>query len=397
MRILGSTMLLVLVMLMGLGPVSASADQDEAPSLLEGKARLREGQVVNGDYVAFGPLVEISGIVNGDLYAAGGDVRINGVVNGDVLVAGGRVVLSGTIAQDARVAGGHVTISGRIGRNATIGAGELELTDQALVHDNLLAGGGHVELAGRVGHDTRIGAWRLIVAGDIARDLVVAAESVRVTSKASVGGRLRYWSEAAPSIDEQANVHGPITRRPLPEGWSLERARQGLIGMRLLAAFVSFLSTLLLGLLLLRWFPQGAGQVTAAIRERPGASLGWGLAASIITPIAAASLVITLLLLPAGFLLFALYGVTLYLARIYAITRAGQFLLGRPADSSADAKPFVVGLVVYSLLALIPLVGGLVTALAATIGVGGLLLAGKERFTRAQEQDAVEGVHASRP
>jgi len=396
MRIIGSTILLILVMLMGLGPVPAFADQDEGPSPLVGRALLREGQVFNGDYVAFGPLVEISGIVNGDLYAAGGEVRVTGVVNGDAIVAGGRVVLSGTVAQDARVAGGHVTISGRIGRNATIGAGELELTDQAQVQDNLVAGGGYVELAGRVGHDARIGAWRLVVAGDIARDLVVAAESVRVTSKASVGGRLRYWSEAAPSIDEQAKIHGPITRRPLPEGWSLERARQGLIGMRLLAAFVSFFSTLILGLLLLRWFPRFAGQVTAAIRERPGPSLGWGLAASIITPIVAASFVITLLVLPAGVMLFALYGVTLYLARIFAVTRAGQFLLRRPAGSPASAQPFVVGLVVYSLLALIPLIGGLVTVIAVMTGMGGLLIAGRERLTRSEEQDAVEEMHASR-
>ena len=34
------------------------------------RAVLRAGQAVQGDYFAFGPHVEISGIVNGDLYAA---------------------------------------------------------------------------------------------------------------------------------------------------------------------------------------------------------------------------------------------------------------------------------------------------------------------------------------
>ena len=85
------------------------------------RAVLRAGQVVQGDYFAVGPQVEISGIVNGDLYAAGGQVLIDGVVNGDVIVMGGKVTLSGIVAQDARIAGGQVFFSGTIGRNATVG------------------------------------------------------------------------------------------------------------------------------------------------------------------------------------------------------------------------------------------------------------------------------------
>ena len=61
--------------------------------------------------------------------------------------------------------------------------------------------------------------------------------------------------DAAPSIDENATVRGPITSRPLPDGWSLERARQGVVGAQVLAAVVSFLSTLILGLILLRVYP----------------------------------------------------------------------------------------------------------------------------------------------
>ena len=389
MSVTTTTVRVVMALMLWSGS-TASMAEDAAPRSPWGdRAVLRAGQVVQGDYFAFGPHVEISGIVNGDLYAAGGEVIVDGVVNGDVIVAGAKVVLSGTVAQDARVVGAQVTVSGTIGRNATIGGVDVHLTDRAKVRENLLAGGGHVQLAGSIGRDARVGAWQATLSNEIDRDFVVAAESVRLTSKASVGGRLRYWGEAAPSIDEEATVRGLITRRPLPEGWSVERARQGLIGMRVLAAVVSFLSTLILGLILLRIYPQFAARATATILERPGLSLGWGVAAFIITPIVAISFVVTLLALPVGVILLVLYGVTLYLARIYAVTCAGQFLLRRRHDSSSLTGPFVAGLVLYSLLSLVPVIGGLLTLSTMLFGLGAVLLTKKDVLAGLQEQDQV--------
>ncbi len=391
MNMIGAFTRMVAATAVLLGTPPVSAEQSDARSPLGDRAVLRAGQVVQGDYFAFGPQVEISGTVNGDLYAAGGEVIVDGVVNGDVIVAGAKIVLSGTIAQDARVVGAHVIVSGTIGRSATLGGIDVHLTEKATVRENLTAGGGSVQLSGTIGRDARVGAWHATFSNAVARDVIVAAESVRLTSKASVAGRLRYWGEVAPSIDQEAVVHGPITRRPLPEGWSTERARQGLIGMRFLAAFISFLSTLVLGLILLRVCPQFVGQVTAAIRERPAPSLGWGLAASVVTPLVAISFVVTMVLLPAGVILLALYGVAVYLARIFAITYAGQVLLRRQNDPASLVRPFVVGLLVYSLLALVPVIGGLLTFLTVLSGLGALLGAGTQRLAVTQEQDTVEG------
>ena len=87
-------------------PAAVSAEAPSLQTSFSERAVLQAGQVVQGDYFAAGPRVEISGIVNGDLYVAGGQVLVDGVVNGDVIVAGGKVTLSGTVAQDARIAGG---------------------------------------------------------------------------------------------------------------------------------------------------------------------------------------------------------------------------------------------------------------------------------------------------
>ena len=100
---------------------------------------------------------------------------------------------------------------------------------------------------------------------------------------------------------------------------------------------------------------------------------------------------VTLVVLPAGVMLLALYGVAVYLARIFAITYAGQCFVRRQDDSSSLARPFVVGLLVYSLLTLVPIIGGLVTLFTVMAGFGGLLVAVKQRLTARQEQDLVPG------
>lgn len=365
------------------------ADDTSSREPFAERAVLRPGQVIQGDYFAVGPHVEISGIVNGDVYVAGGDVLVDGTVNGDVMVAGGKVMLSGTVSQDARIVGGQVTITGIIGRNATVAGADVQMTQTAKVQENLLVAAGNVQLAGHIGRDARIGAARVTLSSEIERDLAVAAESVRLTSKAIVGGKLRYWSETAPSIDEEATVHGAILRRPLPEGWSLENARRGIFGMWIMAAVASFLSTLILGLVLLRVYPLFTLKVTAAIRERPGASFGWGAAALVVIPLVAVSFLVTLFALPIGVILLALYGPMVYLARVYAMTCVGQFLFRRSSDSSSLGWPFVAGLVLYSMLSLIPVVGGLVTLLAILFGLGALLMTKKELIATLREQEQV--------
>lgn len=356
----------------------AYADETSPRTPLRERAVLRAGQVVQGDYFAVGRHVEISGTVDGDVYAAGGTVLVDGIINGDLIATGGTITLSGTVSQDARLAGGQVTIGGSIGRNATVGGGDIHLTDSAQVRENLLAGGGHVRLAGHIGRDARIGAWTVTVANEVGRDVAVAAESVRLTSKAMVGGKLRYWSEEAPSIDEGATVRGGVTHRPLPEGWNIEGARRGIIGVRVAAAVVDFFSTLIVGLVLLRMYPVFTASVAAMMRGRPGLSVGWGIVALVVVPIVAAGFLVTLFALPIGIILLSLYVVTLYLARIYAVMCLGQFLFRRPPDSSSLAGPFTAGLVLYALLSLIPIVGGVVTLLTVLFGLGALLMTKRE-------------------
>jgi len=379
--------IIVMAAVMGcIGTVLAEEPQDQP---WQKRAVLRAGQEIQGDYFAFGPHVEISGTVHGDVYAAGGDVLVDGEVEGDLLVAGGQVTVSGTVAQDARIAGGQVTISGTIGRNVTVAGGNVQLTDSARVQGNLLAGAGHLHVAGGIARDARVGAGSVMVSTTIGGDLAVAATDIRLTSTASVGKNFRYWSEDEPSIDEGATVGGSVSRREVPEPLRSEPYRRGYMGMKLAAGIISAVSTLLLGLLLVRIYPVFSQRTADTIQQRPGTSLIVGVGFMLFVPLLALLCLVTVVGIPIGLLLGLLYVATLYVGRVFVLLWAGQWILRSFSLSSSADRGLVTGLILYGLLSLLPLIGTLVMLTTLAAGLGALLIAKTELVTSLRQERMV--------
>ncbi|MER3424591.1 MAG: hypothetical protein C4293_16600 [Nitrospiraceae bacterium] len=365
----------------------AAADDKQEKSGFGSVASVPAGEVINGDYFAIGRAVEISGTVNGDVYAAGGTVLVDGVVNGDVLASGGTVTVSGAIAQDARIMGGRITVSGTIGRGATIVGGDVNVTPSATIEGGMVSGAGNLHLGGPVGRDVRIGAGNVTVSNKIGGDLAVAARAIRLTSKATIGGNIRYWSDTEPSIDERAKVAGTIRSESLPQTLQPGQARRAFAGFRVFVMIASFISTLIIGLLFARIYPSFSRAAVEALRQRPSASLGWGTAVFVGTPVVAALLMATLVGIPLGLLLFALYLVGVYLVRVFVMAWVGTLLFDRSGRSLYTDWSFIAGLVLYFVPTLIPVVGGLLTLSVILFGLGAAALAKKELYVGGQ-QDA---------
>ena len=380
------TSLILTVIVSPLGPGLIWAEESSEHAEWQKRVVLSAGQEVQGDYFAFGPHVEISGTVHGDVYAAGAEVLVDGVVDGDLIVAGGEVRVSGEVRQDVRLAGGTVTLSGKIHRNATIAGGDVHLTDSSLVDGSAVMGAGNLLLGGSIDGDVRLGAGNVTLSKTIGGDLAVAASALRLTSRASVGKNVRYWSDDEPSIDEGATVHGTVTRHPVPEVFKGKEIRRGVAGMKFFAGMVSLASTLLLGLLLLRIYPVFTANAVTTIQERPWITLGVGGAVLVGTPLAIFLCMATVLGIPIGLMLAAMYIVTIYLGRVFIILWLGQRLMRFVSDSSSAARAFVTGLVAYFVLSLVPVVGGLLTMLTMVIGLGSILITKKELVVRLREQ-----------
>jgi cytoskeletal protein CcmA (bactofilin family) len=382
-RIVSAASIIAIVFFLATAIAQERADRSGSRSR---RVTVPASEVVNGDYFAFGGNVEISGTINGDLYASGGQVVIDGTVNGDVLVAGGRVSLSGTVSQDVRAAGGQVTISGKVGRNLTVAGGQVELASSSVLGGGLVAAGGNVDLSAPLTGAVKVAAGTLIVTNRVGGNLDAAVGTLRIASRADIQGDVNYWSGREASVSEGARIRGKIVRNVPPERPRLFPAA---FFAWLWFVSINFISTLILGLLSVRFLPRFHQSVVTTLSERPWTSLGIGFVAAVVLPVVCILLLATVVAIPIAVILLAAFFIMLYWARIYAIGRIGEFILARWRPASSRASAFVLGLFVYYLLAIIPVIGWLVVPLVMLFGLGAELIARKQFYTTAKTQGLI--------
>ncbi|MEX0616353.1 MAG: hypothetical protein WD231_00905 [Candidatus Woykebacteria bacterium] len=351
---------------------------------------LKQGETINRDFFAFGERVEISGTVNGDVYAAGGNVIVDGTINGDLLAAGGTLNISGKVTQDARVAGGQVTITGDIGKNLSIGGGSVDITDSAKIGGSVLAGAGNLNIASPVGKDIRVGTGSLTISSPIKGNVDAAVGSLRLTSKASVGGNLTYWSDNDASIDSAAKVAGEVAKKTPTQKPPTPNEIFGVAtGVILFFKIVSFISTLILGLLIIRLFPSLSQNAADNIKNKPWPSLGLGFIALIATPIIALILAATLVGIPLALIILPIYFMSLYIGRIFVMLWVGTLLSEKTSWKINAYWAFILGVLIYYVVQIIPILGGIVTFLVLLFGLGASLIAKKDAYSSARKDSII--------
>jgi len=347
-----------------------------------------EGEVVDQDYGAVAEVVRISGTVLGDVYAVGGQVFIDGRVEGDLLALGGVVHIAGEVTQNVRAAGGEVVVSGTIGRNATIAGVNVTFTDEARVQGGVVIGGANVFLSSPVGKEVRVAGRNFTLANVVAGDVEAAVENIGLTGRARIEGDFTYWSNKEAQIDEGAVVLG-VQERKSPQqltgrvGKIIEPATRW---VKPVLGLSSFFTTLLLGFLLIRFFPGFSRATVHTLQAAKWRSLTTGITALLFIPLLFGILIITIVGIPLGFLLLFVSSLLLYTSRIFVMLFLGQFLLDRFSvrknREERQGLAFVLGLAVYSLLILIPVVGWLVSFGAMLFGLGAAAETVKEIYVK---------------
>ena len=210
-----------------------------------------------------------------------------------------------------------------------------------------------------------------------AREDVVAADG-RVT--VADGGRVEgdVVSRHRPVVEGDGRLDGSWERWN-PRAWSNAASVVGW-----LAVWLAFtVSSLLLGLLLGLLAPRAAFAVDAAAARGFGPVALWGLVLLIGLPIVAAIAVVTLVGLPLGL------GLLLALGLIYGIGyTAGAWILGRRvAGGASPIVAFLVGWGILRLIALVPVLGWLVSLATVVVGLGAIAVACRRARRRDVDTD----------
>ena len=335
---------------------------------------LPKEEVVNKDYFAVGDTVTLSGTVNGDAYVAGGIINIEGEINGDLIAAGGTVNLKGNVRNDARIAGGEIIVSSQIDGNLTALGGSVNITSGANVGGSLVSGSGNLSVFAPIRKGLTVGSGNVILGNSIGGDILAGVGQLTLSPNAKVSGNLTYWSDQDAQIQQGAQILGETTHN-IPPKPQKDQPKKILGSIAITFKIISFISTLIIGFLLIKFLPVFTKQTTEVINKRFLASLGIGFLTVVLTPIVFVILILLLVTIPLALIHLVAFLITLYLAKIFVAFWAGQKILERFDRKMGDFLTYTLGLVVIYIVTMIPIIGWLAGLVVVLTGTGALILA----------------------
>ena len=348
----------------------------------EGRKVVEVGEVIEGDYIAAGETIEIAGVVQGDVYVLGGQVLVSGTIQGDLLALGGIVSISGSVEQNIRMAGWQVIVSGNVGRNVTAGGMNIEFTKGSSVQGAVVAGGANIVANGPIERGAKVAGKNLVVSSTINGDLEAAVEIIRLTQGAGVSGDFIYWSNREASVGEGVMIGGDITKKAAQgPGAYIGQVTQPITQLiRPFLGIASFLTSLVLGMLVIRLLPDYSRQTVDTLRSRIWRSVTSGITTLLVIPIVFGLLIITVVGIPLGFLLLMVSSLMLYCARIFIMLWIGMVISERLGKNISSTHAFIIGLIVYSVVVQMPVIGWAVSFVAVLFGLGAAVQTAKEKY-----------------
>ena len=311
-----------------------------------------------------------------DVVAAGRDVTVRGRVAGDVLAAARDVLVDAAVGSDLRAAGRDVIVRGSVGGDVTAAGATVILERGLTVGDRIMVAGGEVDIDAEVGGDAKIAGATVRLGGTFLGNVDVTGEDITVGAGAHIAGDFIYRSLNEAVIDPAARIDGDITfiRSEMTDEM-FGGAFAGVGAGSLLFLF----GMVLLGAVHLMLLPGAARLVTQGMRDRPGRALATGAAVFVGTPFLAVVLAITIIGIPVTIFLVALFIAALFAAYLSASLLTGQ-VIARLVRSNAEDRSWprvaalAVGLLVLSVLGLVPFLGPLIVIAALMLGLGSLVL-----------------------
>jgi hypothetical protein len=335
-----------------------------------------------GDLVAAGGSVIVNSPVGADLTIAGGSLLVNAPVKDDLRPAGGDIVLSSTVSGDLVVVGGNVTIPAGavVEGDAVIAAGNLHLG--GTVHGDLLVHAGSLDLTGAVSGDATLYATdRISIKGRVEGDTIFTGPTATLGPTAWFGKDVSYWREDGEIDFGQIPVGGQVLFNPELKGKGdkyvpthAERwAQDGRSGF-FFGTLLSGIAVIVVASLLLKGVFRLAGE---ALHRSYWQSTEIGLLVYFLLPLAAFLAFVTIVGIPLGMLLLAMFAFILIFGRVIAAMTFAAWLERRRVGEWSTGRLLLVSLGLYAaikLVSVVPFIGWLAALLMVLAGYGALVM-----------------------
>ncbi|MBN2550081.1 MAG: polymer-forming cytoskeletal protein [Anaerolineales bacterium] len=392
-----------------------SADKITVDGTVNGDLFLNSNQAVvngtvNGNLIVNSALLTINGVVNGSLIYAGQSAQIQGEINGTMYSAGASVHL---------LAGSHIQ------RNLFFAGMSLQTDPESVIGRDLATTGYQLIHKGLIGRDAAVEMSAVEIEGSVGRNVTAIVDEpetttepnffllffegtdappiilpgLRVQASAQIGGKLTYTSPIEQSSAILSAPGGGIEfTQKQPQVGKTQVSLQKQTSLWFLARVRELITLLILGSLVVLFAPGALRQASKQLGERPLHSFGWGfvcliggLAIALVSVFIILIVGILLTVVSLGALSQAVFGMGFsglgfaFAAFMLLVNQGsklvvaymvGKWLLARFSPAYAEHRwwPLIVGVVIYVMLAGIPIAGWLVSLVAILSGLGAIWL-----------------------
>ncbi|HEY7624429.1 MAG TPA: polymer-forming cytoskeletal protein [Candidatus Limnocylindria bacterium] len=362
--------LILVVLMLALTPApAAAADVRQGTDIV-----IASTDTINDDLYAFGQNIAVNGTINGDLIAVGANISVDGNVTGDVIAAGNSVAIRGQVGGSVRAAGNTVVVDGKITDDLVAAGSDVTILGNGNVGRDALVAGATTTVSGQVRRNLQAAGTTVKIDGPVGGDVIANAERLQLTDRATVSGNLSYTSRNAAQIANPSSVKGTVqhsvpTAREAPVTGPTAMVLDWLKGL---------IGLLILGILVVFFFPGFSRRAGEALVRSPWMSLAIGALVLIGLPILAILFFVVGALIGGwwiGLVALAVYGVVLALSIPVAGLGVGGGILRLARRPVPVWLALLIGLVVLLLVALIPILGPLVIFCALLFGMGATTIA----------------------
>lgn len=326
--------------------------------------------------------VVISDVLSGDVYAVGGTVRVDGAVTGDLMVAGGQVIINGDISEDIRVAGGTVVINGVVGGSVTAVGGSLSFGPSSDIAGSVVTAGGNILLDGSIAQNVVVYAGSVSASGQNLANVQVTSSAAALLPSTQIAGNLRIATEDPEAVSDEASVSG--TREVVvltPDVAAVSEETKNTVAeavgaFQVISRVYGWLAGLVVGSILLYFFPKTAQTLVTTVKKSLVAAFGWGVLYIVVAPVVAVFFLVTVVGLPLGLMVIFAYILDLIAASWVTGLVLGKYLSERTKATWLQSRyaQYLVGYSLLMLAAALPILGGLLSLFAVCVGMGSFVL-----------------------
>ena len=321
------------------------------------------------DVYAVGDQVTLAGKVEGDVIAIAGKVFSDSDITGDVLFIGEEVTVEGVVKDDVRTVGGTVTINGLVKDDVVAIGSKVFVSDTARIEGSLYIIGGEAEVHGTILGEAKVLSSKFLLTGVVEKDLEMWGKA-SFAQPARIGGDFIYHAKGKASAPVNVGIAGKVILDET-KGARMHAPRALIGGLYSLKV----LMMLALGFLLFFLARERSEEVLLEILPNFWMRVLRGLLIMLVLPMLIVLLIPTVIGIPIALCLAMLFIVLLLLSWAYSGILLGAWcerIFFKRSAFPLSYRPVLLGIILLSVISLIPVIGPLFYAALLLSAVGAL-------------------------